>query len=426
MSTTESRMHADPEGGGSPDGCPDGGPDVTTTTDLLVSSPGDGQSDLQMVMDELAALRTEVAQLRAGNQPTIASAPTTEAAPAAMPAVSSRRRLLALAGGAAAAAVVAGTVGSSSPVAAANNSFMIFAGAANANTATASVAAVGTVLDYTLANSLTDANLFTVQEIGLNNSTYLAAVAGYAGTNAVTGVYGYTNKFNGNGLVGRATANTGPSGYAVWGLCDGSGYAVVGESTSGVDLFASGTGRLRLDSHLPVGPPLVGSFSKGEIITDATASVWFCYAGGEPGSWRKIAGATTAGALHLIEPVRVADTRKAGFGGVLSAGFNRVVNVVNGIDLNTGVVNATNVVPAGATGVVCNLTVVNAASYGYLGATPGNASSLKASNVNWVTGGPATVANGATVKLANDRQIKVWAGGGGSCNYLVDIQGYYL
>lgn len=48
----------------------------------------------------------------------------------------------------------------------------------------------------------------------------------------------------------------------------------------------------------------------GDVVVDKNADMWLCTAGGTPGTFRKLAGPGTAGALHLFPaPIRVYDSR---------------------------------------------------------------------------------------------------------------------
>lgn len=131
-----------------------------------------------------------------------------------------------------------------------------------------------------------------------------------------------------------------------------------------------------------------------------------------------------------ITPVRVYDSRwtPAPTGvtvGSLASGASRVIAVANGRALSGGAITAADVVPAGATAVTYNLTAVSAAATGgFLAITPGDATSFAASAINW--SGAGAIANGGVVPVDGTRQVKVWAGGGGTADVLVDITGYYL
>ncbi|MCU1367807.1 MAG: hypothetical protein JWN39_3446, partial [Ilumatobacteraceae bacterium] len=221
------------------------------------------------------------------------------------------------------------------------------------------------------------------------------------------------------------------------------------------DVFANGTGGVLMRQRVEVGPP-TSAFVVGEIVRDGKNDIWVC-TGTSPVQWRRVATvddltATNAqvasvaaqatalsaqvGAIAhpasfvLITPTRVYDSRlptqpPGNTGGTIETGQNRVVSIANGIDLDSGAVSVANVVPAGATGIVCNFTVAGPQGGGFLAMTPGDASALSASTINW-TAGTANLANAATVKLDSNRQVKVFAGGGASTDFIIDIAGYYI
>jgi len=162
---------------------------------------------------------------------------------------------------------------------------------------------------------------------------------------------------------------------------------------------------------------------RGEIDIDANGDVWVCVASGTPGTWRKVAGSTTAGAFHALTPVRVYDSRFTG--GPIASPQNRVVSVADGHDVTTGLVNLPNAVPAGATAIAGNLTITGTVAQGFLAVTPGTATGISASSINW-RGTGLDIANGLIVPLDNNRQVRVFAGGGGSTDFILDVYGYYL
>jgi hypothetical protein len=151
-----------------------------------------------------------------------------------------------------------------------------------------------------------------------------------------------------------------------------------------------------------------------------------CVTSGTPGTWRRIAGPGTAGALTPINPVRVYDSRVAApTPGRLEPGQDRVVSVADGRDTGNGTVVAPDAVPAGATAVAYNVTVTGTVDLGFLSVTPGDATSSPASTINWSASG-TTVANGGIVKLDANRNVKVFCGGAGGTDFIIDITGYYL
>ncbi len=333
----------------------------------------------------------------------------------------SRRRFFALAGGAAAVAVAATAISAADPASATNGEALLFG---VTKQATPLQAAQATVLDYSPATGLTNTNYFTVTDSAqLAVSAYPSAVAGYAEKNASVGVYGYAGVVNGAGVLGRANPTAGPGAYAVWGKA-ASGYGVYAESDTGIDLAAGGTGRFFMEANVAVGPPPVGTYALGEIVRDKDATMYICIKAGTPGLWRTLGGGNTAGSLYLINPTRVYDSRLPNFGGPLASGASRLVSAANGVDLTTGKTTAADIVPPGATGITYNLTISGAVNNGFLAVTPGDAATYSASTINWTSTTP-TLANGTVVKLDAKRQVKVFAGGGGSTEFIVDVTGYY-
>lgn len=109
-------------------------------------------------------------------------------------------------------------------------------------------------------------------------------------------------------------------------------------------------------------------------------------------------------------------------------GTNRVVSIADAHDLATGNVTVANVVPAGATAVNYNLTVVAPTNTtGFASLMPGDASTFTVASINWSAVGQ-TIANASTVPLDSGRQVKVFVGSGlaGSAHVIIDIVGYYM
>ena len=385
---------------------------------------------LAEVMAELAVVRAELAELRAAQIGTDQPAPGATAAEANSghdrdrdgdEPVTSRRRLFAIAGGAAAAAVVVGAATNVTPAAAATGATLLLGGFTQI---TAGIPAAQTYLDYTPASSVAaNTNYFAVSDTGSASAAFPAAIAGFASKNLINGVYGFSNGAGGNGVVGRGVSDS--SSYGVWGRAS-TGYGVVGASDSGIDIACFGTGRFYLTS----GVITSGTHSAGEIIKDASSDLWLCTVGGSPGTFRKLAGPTTAGALHVITPARVYDSRLAtqtapNIGGTLSSPASRVVRIADAVNLNTGAVTTADLVPIGATAIVYNLTIVSPTNSGFLAVTPGDATDYSASTINWATG-IQVLANGTLVKIDSNRQVKVFSGGDGATHFIIDVVGYYI
>ena len=133
--------------------------------------------------------------------------------------------------------------------------------------------------------------------------------------------------------------------------------------------------------------------------------------------------------LTLLSPTRVYDSRftnqaSGNTGGRIGGEANRVVNIANAIDVATGSVSKADLVPSGAKAIVCNLTVSGAQGGGFLSITPGDAAALAASTINW-SPGTVDLANGAIVTLDAQRRVKVFSGGGGSVDFIIDVAGYF-
>lgn len=337
--------------------------------------------------DRIEELEAQVAQLTSLVE-RLAENGEARSAEIPMPlATSSRRNMLKLAGAAAvgvAAAAVSG-VGQ----AAADNGITT----TNAN--------VATTLNYT-GTVATAAFLFqsgTSYAPGI--SFFPAALSGWAGTsgtdNVPNGIYGYTDK-NGIGVMG-------------WGA-GASATGVVARGTgSNFRLFAEGTAApLRATAHV-----------LGDIINDSTGNIWVNVAAGTPGQWLRLAGPTTSGSLNLLaSPKRVYDSRVGALPAI--APKTPLTNLSSRTIDCTG--NASGV-PAGARGVLLNVTVVTLTANGFLAVTPGGAGFTGTSTLNW-TGVGAVIANSVTTATGANATIDVTAGGGGSTDVIVDVFGYYL
>ena len=148
---------------------------------------------------------------------------------------------------------------------------------------------------------------------------------------------------------------------------------------------------------------------------------------------RATGGSSSASSFVPVAPVRVLDTR-SDLGLVeVTDGVAGTLKVTGSIPTATsnGVVNAV-VVPAGATAVVLNVTVVNPTSGGYVSLRPGDAyGAPTVSTLNVTAGG--TFPNGATITIPTTGtyagQIQVWYEAEyttvGSTELLIDIAGYY-
>ncbi|MCB1261833.1 MAG: hypothetical protein KDB33_15810 [Acidimicrobiales bacterium] len=282
----------------------------------------------------------------------------------------------------------------------------------------------------------------SVGVFGLAGSGY-----GVVGRGVAAGVLGRTDSTDSSGVIGHSTGTSGrgiegeafgQAGYGVLGRCDspfGVGVRGVG-SFRGVEASGGPTGAGILATGA-VGATLNGTIVtaffepatttvtdargrvRGSFLYDQAGELWFCVASGTPGTWRKLAGPTTAGSLHLVTPVRVYDSRPGQQPvsvpkGVLASGQQREVDGTLGGQ-----------VPPGATGVLVTLTVTNTSTAGFLQAfAPGSA--VPATSVhNWDHQG-TNAATTTVVACSAAGRITVRCGGvGAATDVIVDVIGYY-
>jgi hypothetical protein len=233
------------------------------------------------------------------------------------------------------------------------------------------------------------------------------------------GVRGLTT--NTSGVAGFFTAN-GNGGTGVVAECgglDGVGLDADGSNTGGIGgrfagvrtnllLTPAGFGpNIRLDGHVV-----------GEVVADANGDLSYCMAAGTPGTWRKLVGPTTAGAIHtLATPVRAFDSRQPGPNtGKISNGQSRV------IDLSAAI-------PAFATTAFVNLTVTATSNAGFLALASGTVlpEAMTHSNINWF-GNSQNLATNAITALSPSRGVRVKCGSssGGDAHFIIDVFAYCL
>lgn len=304
----------------------------------------------------------------------------------------SRRRLFGKGAAIAAVAAVAGVASSSSKIYAANGNSLII-GAANTGT---------------LTTALSGGSSFRVNN-GVSTNGGSASIYGVQGsTLGVYGVRGDASIFGGVGVYGLASSTA-------------SGTGVRGDGVS-YDLYAGSSGRVYVKPNGGVAPN--GGGAAGTMAADSAGALWYCHTNNR---WLRVSAAGTAGAFTPINPVRVFDSRNAAFPtpGTFTPGSSRVINVKDGRNQATGALTVADAVPAGATAVTFNVTATATTGGNFLAVAPGDAASTDVSTVNWSTA-DASIANASVVKLDGSRQVKIFAGPGGSFEAIIDITGYYL
>lgn len=303
-----------------------------------------------------------------------------------------RRRLLrslALGGAAAAGAAVLHP-----DAAAADDGQGLLLGQVNTHTATTTTNYSGPVTASSWnvqSGDETAANDGIINTVLGSQGTAMLAVASGNGPQGV-GLVGWSKKANGTGVVGF----TGAAG------------AYGGE-------FFGGLAELRLRPGGAAPVTLTNAHQVGELYEDASGTLWICVAAGSPGSWREIAGATTAGAFHAIAPRRAYDSRNDT---KLQPTADRTISVKHSTD------GTQDIVPAFATAVTLTVTVTETeGAGGFLAVRPDATSYNDTSSVNWFGPGQnlaATVISG----LGGDRQVILRAGANPT-HVVVDVTGYF-
>jgi len=149
------------------------------------------------------------------------------------------------------------------------------------------------------------------------------------------------------------------------------------------------------------------------------ADLWLCIAGGNPGTWRRLAGTGTAGALTVLPtPARIYDSRPGSLPNVGSkspvpSGGTRV------LDLK---VNSSGV-PAGATAALLTVLLVNA------GNGNGNATvwanGVAKPQANTMVWGGSTGRFTATAVSAVDPQARIQFSASLTTDVVIDVVGFY-
>ena len=436
------------------------------------------EPELSDVLAELRELRAEVITLRAqvdqqSPPEPVSPPPTTISNDRKMLDVDgtdavSRRHALRTAGMVAAGALAGGAalVAAAGPAAATGPTTFNADGSAPGVTATSSTSYVAIrAYAYTSVRDAIAAEAFGG---GSNAITGTAnADAGCIGVQgeatAGKGVVGISQ--SGAGAHGTTTSGTGVEGYSssgvgTWGTSDSAAgvrgssttnYGVRGDSISSVGGYFQGTTGVWGSGQTRSGQPGIGlwvssdhtairinpqgsappsllssSFSTGDLNVDGFGTLWYCTGGGTPGTWRTLSASTGAGSFYAVTPSRVYDSRLSTYPlhGALTSLQNRTLSVANSFDVNGALVDS-DFVPAGATAVFANVTIVDTVGAGYLAINPGGITTVAASTINWSATGQI-LANGISLTLNSTRQITVVNGSGGATQFIIDVTGYWM
>jgi hypothetical protein len=174
---------------------------------------------------------------------------------------------------------------------------------------------------------------------------------------------------------------------------------------------------LLLDPSATAGAP-TGTHVVGQFWVDSHGVLFQCVGAGNPGTWVR------QSPLVTIPPARVYDSR---VGQLPTTGPKSPIT--NGSTVNVDVTGTQasppggpSGVPAGASGVLGNITVVLPSGGVALTVFGEGATQPSTSNINASVGG--IVANNFTSKVGTSNGISVF-GSGGPANFVIDIFGYY-
>ncbi|MEZ5143021.1 MAG: hypothetical protein R2726_10960 [Acidimicrobiales bacterium] len=288
-----------------------------------------------------------------------------------------------------------------------------------------------------------NANSVVGETVGVLGRVVSASGYGVKGVNAstgsgnTTGVYGESFSDLGRGVVGRTEGDAAVgvlgisdkpapginTGYGVFGQGTGTGaVGVKGGCADGVAL-AGFSNRAQLQLEGTPAPPLGSGIARraGEVVLDIDKVLWLCIAAGTPGTWRRLGGTGTAGALTLLPtPVRVYDSRA---GNPPTTGPKTPIagNTTRVLDTK----NNSSGVPAGASGVLVTLTVVNgSANGGFLALFAAGSPIPSTSSINW-SGAGQVVATTTVSAVDATAQVAVFCPPNSSTNLILDVIGYY-
>jgi hypothetical protein len=142
------------------------------------------------------------------------------------------------------------------------------------------------------------------------------------------------------------------------------------------------------------------------------------------------AATDTSSSFVAVNPTRILDTRSGiGLTGPFVSGVPRTLRVTGSIDTAVG---TRVVVPAGATGVVMNVTLVRPEAAGFISLRPGNATGQPTTSSLSASSG-ATIANQVTVGLpvsgTGAGRMQLWwqsVNASARTTVLVDVVGYFV
>ncbi|MCU1452173.1 MAG: hypothetical protein JWN46_319 [Acidimicrobiales bacterium] len=405
---------------------------------------------LDAALTRLAAVEAAVARLEAGGTARSATSsgipvgqPSAPDEPAGAPRRIDRRQAFGkLAGAAAAGAFAAGVVADAQPAAAANGDLIILGSVTNSASNPTGVAISGTGVAYGFG--VTDngpssldlkgpAILGHAQGSAFSHAGQMIATGSAVGlaAQAVDGLGAFISSVSFTALV--ASSQTGDAATFLSPSTNAAGVTI---SSGGIGMSIETIGdtqaslQTSLGTTAPPPPATSQTHLAGDLQVDTDGSVsalqrsprsnlWFCVGDGTPGTWRKLAGPATAGAFHVLHaPVRVYDSRPG-----TSPSTPPKTRLVAGTARTLDVTGNSSGVPKGATAVMCNLLVVNAASGNGNFTIWANGVARPAAN-NMVWGG-STGRFSSLAVTALDANAKCQVVSNVGTDFVLDIVGYY-
>ena len=254
---------------------------------------------------------------------------------------------------------------------------------------------------------------------------YQPALFGYAAGSAsnVGGMFS-SSADQAYGAVASSSGTYGTGLVAAAGGDNGTGLLATSQSATGTGAVVAGDhvalqlAPFSLVRTAPTGDSV--PHQQGDLVEDSSGNLWLCTQAGTPGTWRKLAGPDTAGALHVLPvPVRVYDSR-AGAPPHVAPQTPLAANTARRLDLK---VNGSGV-PAGASAVLLTCMVVNATAGSGNLTVWANGHSRPASNT-LVWGGTSGRASTQAIS-AVDASAKVLVQASIQTDLVLDVVGYHL
>lgn len=284
------------------------------------------------------------------------------------------------------------------------------------------------------ASSTTDDPAITASTHGTGPALLATVTTSGTGTQVQHAVKAVHSGAGGGLLAERE--GTGASGAAALRAVDHGTRGAIEAESGGVALRATGgAAALALTPTVPL-VPTSGAHTVGEVRVDAGGEVVVCTQAGSPGRWRRVIKANEsydngiagtegwAGAIHLMElPYRMFDSRPdrpppQGGAGKLEPGVDEDVRIT----LLGAPGNGGHVVPGGAVGVLCTITVTETEGSGWVKAFPTGIAAPNTSVLNWWDDGQ-TLATTTIVRIGEEGDVTLRLGSN-RAHVLLDIVGF--